>query len=970
MTITLYMPPAVGLFDSSGDPLSGGLVNTYVSGTTDAKNSYPTQDDAAAQTNANANPVVLNARGQAQIWLDGVYKIVVTDSAGSTIQTVDEYGLVTDADVFDKEYLQGLEVTLDTDTDHDVNVTAGEARDVSDSSDIILTGEITKRVDATWAVGDDNGGLDTGTVGATSIYYIWLIQRSDTDVEDVLISLSATAPTMPTSYDKKRLIGVGKTDGSSNWTFVSKAGWTDYHNCIFPDSATTDAYAVAPQPVHAQYFTGMRVRFRAATLNTAASTLNVNGLGAKALEYNGDAVVTGDIIANQIVEAEYDGTAFQMLTPPNILDVAQGGSGVASLTDGGVLFGSGTGDITAFGVLSDSNFLVGDGTTDPVAETGDTARISMGVGSTDSPTFTGLTTTGHTQRSLATSLTAGTTQTMAGALALTKDINIVTVVGSDDDGVALPTAVAGKEVTIINSDSAQRLQVWPGNGFSDSIDSGSANAVDANKLEAGSVRTYVADGSTNWVTSMIAVPAASATVAGIIELATDSEGITGTATDRAITPANLEAKVAGAAAKGIVELATDAETSSGTDTARAVTPANIQAMTSLSGAAWMLDEDDMATDSNIKVASQQSIKAYISESGIRPKNLVINGDFRLAQRGTSFATLTASQYTLDRHEWIDTGTTAGAVTITQATDVPTVAQAGVQFSSSIKFDCTTAEDLGSADAALYFSHKIIAKECVQFGHGASGAKSGVISFWIKSTKTGIITVNLDRNDGSEKYSFEVTISSSNTWELKTQVVPGDTSGTAVADDNGIGLTIQIMFAVGGNGDTSTADAWNARGATELATSNQVNLLDNTSNDGLLAGLDFYMGTAARTFVVPVLEEELLRSYHYHYRYTMDSVAHERVPEVWVKTYSTSAAHGPFPHPITMRGTPTVTSSAAATFNLSSGGNVNLTALTWTGQTEHVAIAEIGDSGSGFTTHQGNLQRDATDTCFIDFDEEL
>jgi len=581
MTITLYMPPAAGLFDSSGDPLSGGLVNTYVSGTTTAKNSYPTQDDAAAQTNANANPVVLDSNGRAQIWLDGVYKVVVTDSAGSTIQTVDEYGLVTDADVYDKQYLQGLEVTLDTDTAHDVNVTAGEARDVSDTSDIVLTGEITKRVDATWAVGDDNGGLDTSTVAATSIYYIWLIQRSDTGVEDVLISLSATAPTMPTSYDKKRLIGVGKTDGSSNWAFVSKAGWTDYHNCIFPDSATTDAYAVAPQPVHAQYFTGMRVRFRAATLNTAASTLNLNGLGNKALEYNGDAVVTGDIIANQIVEAEYDGTAFQMLTPPNVLDVAQGGSGVASLTDGGVLLGSGTGDITAFGALADSNFLVGDGTTDPVAESGDTARISLGVGSSDSPTFTGLTTTGHTQRSLETGITAGTTQTMAGATALTKDINIVTINGSDDDGVALPTAVAGKEVTIINSDAAQRLQIWPGNGFSDTIDGGSANAVDANKLAAGAVRTYVADGSTNWVTSN--EPAASATVAGVIELATDAEGITGSATDRAITPANLQAKVAGAAALGIVELTTDVEAIAGTDTTRAVVSSALQAKTNKIG---------------------------------------------------------------------------------------------------------------------------------------------------------------------------------------------------------------------------------------------------------------------------------------------------------------------------------------------------------------------------------------------------
>jgi hypothetical protein len=131
---------------------------------------------------------------------------------------------------------------------------------------------------------------------------------------------------------------------------------------------------------------------------------------------------------------------------------------------------------------------------------------------------------------------------MAGATALTKDINIVTINGNDDDGVALPTAVAGKEVMIINSDAAQRLQVWPGNGFSDTIDSGSANAVDANKLAAGAVRTYVADGSVNWVTSAVTVPAASATVAGIAELTTNVEAIAGTDTTRAVVSSALQAK--------------------------------------------------------------------------------------------------------------------------------------------------------------------------------------------------------------------------------------------------------------------------------------------------------------------------------------------------------------------------------------------------------------------------------------------
>ena len=57
--------------------------------------------------------------------------------------------------------------------------------------------------------------------------------------------------------------------------------------------------------------------------------------------------------------------------------VAGGGTGATSLTDGGPLLGSGTGAITAMAVLADGEFIVGDGTTDPVPEGGTTARASM-----------------------------------------------------------------------------------------------------------------------------------------------------------------------------------------------------------------------------------------------------------------------------------------------------------------------------------------------------------------------------------------------------------------------------------------------------------------------------------------------------------------------------------------------------------------------------------------------------------------
>lgn len=65
---------------------------------------------------------------------------------------------------------------------------------------------------------------------------------------------------------------------------------------------------------------------------------------------------------------------------------------------------------------------------------------------------------------------------------------------------------------------------------------------------------------------------------------------------------------------GIVELATTAETTTGTDATRAVTPDSLHDMTSLAGAAWFLDEDDMASDSATQVPSQQSVKAYVDTS--------------------------------------------------------------------------------------------------------------------------------------------------------------------------------------------------------------------------------------------------------------------------------------------------------------------------------------------------------------------
>lgn len=94
-----------------------------------------------------------------------------------------------------------------TDATNDIDIAAGEAAS-SESNPVLITlaSGITKQLDAAWTVGDDQGGLDTGSIANTT-YHVFLIQRSDTGVVDVLFSTSATSPTMPTNYDRKRRIG-------------------------------------------------------------------------------------------------------------------------------------------------------------------------------------------------------------------------------------------------------------------------------------------------------------------------------------------------------------------------------------------------------------------------------------------------------------------------------------------------------------------------------------------------------------------------------------------------------------------------------------------------------------------------------------------------------------------------------------------------------------------------------------------
>lgn len=88
-SLTFY--PKFQAFDDNGDPLNLGKVYTYESGASTTP--LATYTDAGAGT-ANANPVILNSRGEANIWLSGskLYRFVLATSTDTTIWTVDGIG--------------------------------------------------------------------------------------------------------------------------------------------------------------------------------------------------------------------------------------------------------------------------------------------------------------------------------------------------------------------------------------------------------------------------------------------------------------------------------------------------------------------------------------------------------------------------------------------------------------------------------------------------------------------------------------------------------------------------------------------------------------------------------------------------------------------------------------------------------------------------------------------------------------
>ena len=334
------------------------------------------------------------------------------------------------------------------------------------------------------------------------------------------------------------------------------------------------------------------------------------------------------------------------------------------------------------------------------------------------------------------------------------------------------------------------------------------------------------------------------------------------------------------------------------------------------------------------------------------KNAIINGDFNVWQRGTSFSSVASGAYTADRYAYYKSA--AMVHDISRSTDVPTVAEAGRLFNYSMLLDCTTVDSsIAAGDYALF-------QQVVEgYNFLPLAQREMTLSFWVKATKTGTYCVSL-RNAGNDRsYIAEYTVNATDTWEKKTLNITASPSAGTWDYTNGVGLSVTFALAVGSSFQT-TASAWQT--GAFFATSNQVNATDSTSNNFRLCGVQLEAGSNATNFEQLLFSDELALCQRYYSKtFSTDTAPAQNTGYVGallamsVGTGVATSLCANWQFPVEMRAIPTITTY--------SPGTTNANWYAPAGPHSTVTTAVFGDS-TRFTNIYNNAATNAPSAYYV------
>ena len=366
--------------------------------------------------------------------------------------------------------------------------------------------------------------------------------------------------------------------------------------------------------------------------------------------------------------------------------------------------------------------------------------------------------------------------------------------------------------------------------------------------------------------------------------------------------------------------------------------------------------------------------AKISNSAITPaklgydynqyRNIIINGDMSIAQRGTSVSGITgAGVLVVDRWKMDEVADS----TLTMSQETLTSGDAyNDGFRKSLKVLVTTADTSLGTTQSVQLTQYVEAQNLQYLNFGTSGAKNLTLSFWYKSNVTGIHTLCIDKPDNTRTTCpLEFTVSSADTWTKYTlnananAVVQGSTA--AIDNDNGTGFRVMWNLAYGTDYLNGTNGTWEQNGIGSFSTSNQQNIVGAVNNYVELTGVQLEVGSAASDFEFLPYDVNLQRCKRYCQKYIDPHL-------VGVNNDSNLPSRVGMTLSVDMRTTPST--SISGTFGFYDGsGTANFTSVsTFFNNSNSI---QMDFSGTGFSVSgKTNIQYLSSGSNYILIDSEL
>jgi hypothetical protein len=324
---------------------------------------------------------------------------------------------------------------------------------------------------------------------------------------------------------------------------------------------------------------------------------------------------------------------------------------------------------------------------------------------------------------------------------------------------------------------------------------------------------------------------------------------------------------------------------------------------------------------NVEAISHPTPGSNVTINGTTPagtnqlgnRNKIINGDMRIDQRNAGASVTSSTAYPVDR--WITYGATDGTYTGQQSTDVPT----GQGFSNSLKYTVTTADATIGATQYASIGQRIEGYNTADLMLGTANAKQFTVSFWVKSSVAGTYGFALQNTAGDRGYATTYSIASTNTWEYKTLVITGDTTGTWLSD-NSIGLRATWGLGIGSTYTVSANNTWEA--GIKFGAVGATNLMATLNATIRITGVQLEVGTVATPFEHRSYGDELARCQRYYEQLNAELMNYE--------AYYPSNGYGHYrglTFAVPKRAAPTITRDGPTSFAGLNGNSIGMTGYT-------------------------------------------